>query len=193
MLIDSALLIDSFKLLTNKKAILLWLLIKEQAKLKGEFTEIKLSINSLKNKLKIGKEKCIELLSELHDNGLIYYLGDDRYYIINERNLFDQLRSEKKESYYTKCAAIELPKDYIKKYKNVPINAMRIYWLLFIKVNMHIDSKEEKSSRLRKNEIYMILKEEFSKDKIEKYLKDLKNFRLGYFTPKGDFIIKGIR
>ena len=193
MLIDSALLIDSFDLFKNKKAILMWLIIKEASKIKGEFAEAKITFSYLKSKLKITKEKCVEILSELHDNGFIYYLGNENYYIINERNLFDQLRSERKEQYYTKCASVNIPSDYIKKYKNVPPDAMRIYWFLFIRVNLHIKNKIEKSSRLRKNEIHLLFKDEFTKEKVEKLLKDLKNFKLGYFTPKGDFVIKGIR
>lgn len=193
MQIDAALLTDSFNLFENKKCIPAWLHLRELSNINGEFSKININIKKLSKKLNITKLVMAEILIELNTAGLIYHYDNDEYYFINEKLFFFNKRSTDKEKYYTKNAIIDVPNNYVSKYlKKISPNGLKLYWMLYVKANLHLGNKKESNLRMSVNKLKIMMGDSIPEE-ILSQIGELKFHRLLHTNDKGNLVLKNLK
>lgn len=134
--IDSALILDSFSLLHNNVAAIIFIYLKFNTYLDEYGANIiDINIKNISKKTNIKNTIIKKALNILIKQKFIFNKENNIYYIFDEFDFFDKLRVLKREKFYTRGVVFNIKKSFFYKFlKNIKDNylAFRLYYFLLI-------------------------------------------------------------
>lgn len=134
--IDSALILDSFSLLHNNVAAIIFIYLKFNTYLDEYGANIiDINIKNISKKTNIKITIIKKALNILIKQKFIFNKENNIYYIFDEFDFFDKLRVIKREKFYTRGVVFNIKKSFFYKFlKNIKDNylAFRLYYFLLI-------------------------------------------------------------
>lgn len=131
--VDAALLVDSFSVFHSRNTPIVWCHLKFLEK-KNNNEPFKIDLDEISKELNIKFKFIKSAIKKLTLLGLLIINEKGLYYTTSERELFNLLRSKRKEKFYTRIAVINIEEQFFYKFIskiNDPL-LFRIYFYLII-------------------------------------------------------------